>query len=125
MQGVPRLENLRVLLVEDDYYLAGDAERALRGAGALIEGPYPSQSQAEEALERRRPDCAMIDINLGDGPSFELAKRLRRHQVPFVFLTGYDPEVIPAEFSDVCCLHKPIEFSHMVQSIAELMQRAA
>jgi PAS domain S-box-containing protein len=125
MHGAPKLENLRVLLVEDDYYLAGDAERALRGAGALVEGPYPSQSQAEDALARQRPDCAMIDINLGSGPSFELAKRLRLHQVPFVFLTGYDQDVIPLEFSDVTCLHKPIEFGDLVQSIAELMQRAA
>ena len=125
MHGGLKLDNLRVLLVEDDYYLASDAERALRGAGAVVEGPYPSQSLAEDALARQRPDCAMIDINLGSGPSFELAKRLRQHQVPFVFLTGYDRGVIPAEFSDVTCLHKPIEFGDMVQSIAQLMQRAA
>jgi PAS domain S-box-containing protein len=125
MHQAPKLGNLRVLVVEDDFYLAGDAERALRGAGALVQGPYPSQSQAEDALARQRPDCAMIDINLGSGPSFELAKQLRQHRVPFVFLTGYDGDVIPAEFSDVTCLHKPIEFGDMIESIATLMQRAA
>jgi PAS domain S-box-containing protein len=125
MHDAPKLENLRILLVEDDFYLAGDAERALRGAGAVVEGPYPSQSQAEDALARQRPDCAMIDINLGSGPSFELARRLRQHQVPFVFLTGYDRDLIPQEFSDVRCLQKPVEFRDMVQSIVELVQRAA
>ena len=63
-------------------------------------------------------------INLRGGPSFELAKRLRVHQVPFVFLTGYDQDMIPAEFSDVLCLHKPIEFGDMVESIVELTRRA-
>jgi PAS domain S-box-containing protein len=125
MQDAPRLENLRVLVVEDDFYLAGDAERALRGAGAVVEGPYHSQSQAEDAVARRRPDCAVIDINLGSGPSFELAKQLRLHKVPFVFLTGYAPNMIPVEFSDVQCLHKPIGFGDMVQSIADLIRHAA
>jgi two-component sensor histidine kinase/CheY-like chemotaxis protein len=125
MHDAPRLENLHVLVVEDDFYLAGDAERALRGAGAVVQGPYHSQSEAQDAVARRRPDCAMIDINLGSGPSFELAKQLRLHRVPFVFLTGYDPDMIPAEFSDVRCLHKPIEFGDMVQSIADLFRRVA
>ena len=124
MHDAPKLENLRVLLVEDDFYLACDAQRALRGAGALVEGPYPSQSQAEDALARQRPDCAMIDINLGSGPSFALARQLRQQQVPFVFLTGYDRNSIPQEFSDVRCLQKPVEFKDMVQSIAELVQRS-
>ena len=125
MHDGPRLENLRVLVVEDDFYLAGDTERALRGAGAVVDGPYPSHSQAQESLVRRLPDCAMIDINLGSGPSFELAKQLRLCKVPFVFLTGYDRDVIPAEFSDVRCLHKPVGFGDMVQSIADLVRRAA
>jgi CheY-like chemotaxis protein len=125
MQDAPTLENLRVLVVEDDYYLAGDAERALRGAGAVVEGPFSSQRQAQDALARQRPDCAMIDINLGSGPSFELAKLLRVQNIPFIFLTGYDQELIPVEFSDVRRLHKPIAFADMVQSIAELLRRPA
>jgi DNA-binding response OmpR family regulator len=67
----------------------------------------------------------MIDINLGTGPSFELAKQLRQQQVPFVFLTGYDPQMIPADFSGVRCLQKPIEFGDMVQAIADLIRCAS
>jgi two-component sensor histidine kinase/CheY-like chemotaxis protein len=125
MQGQPQLEKVRVLVVEDDYFVAADAERALRGAGAAVEGPHASLRQAQEALGRGRPDCAMIDINLKGGPSFELAQLLRVHKVPFVFLTGYDRDMIPPEFADVRCLHKPIELRDMVQSIAELLQRNA
>jgi two-component sensor histidine kinase/CheY-like chemotaxis protein len=124
MHDARKLENLRVLVVEDDYYLARDAERALRGAGAVVDGPHRSQRQAQEALAIQRPDCAMIDINLGGGPSFALATLLREHHVPFIFLTGYDQDMIPAEFSDVRCLHKPIEFGDMVQSITEFVCRA-
>jgi DNA-binding response OmpR family regulator len=81
-----------------------------------------SQSQAEDALARQRPDCAMIDINLGSGPSFDLAKRLRQQHVPFVFVTSY-ADMIPVEFADIRCLHKPIEFRDIVRSVAELMRR--
>jgi hypothetical protein len=33
------LRGHRILVVEDDYYLATDAARALRGAGAEVIGP--------------------------------------------------------------------------------------
>ncbi|GJD82053.1 sensor histidine kinase [Methylobacterium gregans] len=38
MTGEPDLDGLRILVVEDDYYLATDTARALRGAGAEVIG---------------------------------------------------------------------------------------
>ena len=42
MPEKPELGGRRVLVVEDEYYIASDTARALQGAGALILGPFAS-----------------------------------------------------------------------------------
>ena len=124
MAGEFDLSGQRVLVIEDDFYLAKDAARALRGAGAEVLGPCPNEDAARDALEERRPDAAVVDINLGRGPSFKLAAILKDSGIPFVFTTGYDPEVIPAEFGNVERLQKPVQLRKVVGAIAKLVNKA-
>lgn len=121
MTGEPDLGGRRVLVVEDDYYLATDAARALAGAGAEVLGPYATEAQAREELQQQRPDAVLLDINLGLGPTFKLAETLKDQSVPFVFVTGYDQDVVPAEFADVGRLEKPVQLRRVVSTIAELL----
>lgn len=122
MMGKEELSGHRVLVVEDDYYLATDTARALQGAGARVVGPCPTEEAARAALEQEEPTAALIDINLGAGPSFILARLLRQQNVPFVFVTGYDEGVIPTEFSDVERLQKPVELRRVVRFLAETLR---
>ena len=124
MTGEPDLTGRRILVVEDDYYLATDTARALRGAGAEVMGPYATEEDARAELNEQRPDAAVVDINLGRGPSFKLAETLKDGCIPFVFTTGYDVEVIPAEFDSVERLQKPLELRHIVGAITKLMTAA-
>jgi PAS domain S-box-containing protein len=122
MSGEPRLEGRRVLVIEDDFYLAGDTEGALLGAGAQVIGPFGREEPAIEAILREAPHAAVVDINLGSGASFEAARVLDRAGVPFVFLTGYDQTSIPDEFAGVTRLQKPIELRQVVRAVAEVVQ---
>ena len=121
MTGEPDLTGRRVLVVEDDYYLATDAARALRGAGAEVLGPCATEEDARAELAVGRPDAAVVDINLGSGPSFKLAQTLMDLSIPFVFTTGYDAEVIPADFEGVERLQKPLQLRQIVGAVAKLM----
>jgi two-component SAPR family response regulator len=120
MSSTAELAGRRVLIVEDDYYLAADAEQALKNAGASIIGPVARSPEALRLLEETRPDCAVVDINLGLGPSYDVAATLRASSVPFVFVTGYDARAIPAEFADIERLAKPVDVWRMVRAIARL-----
>ena len=120
MTGEADLTGLRVLVVEDDYYLASDTARALRGAGADVMGPCATEADARAALADRRPDAVVVDINLGPGPSFKLAETLEDNGIPFVFTTGYDPEVIPAEFESIERLQKPLQLRQIIGAVARL-----
>ncbi|MDV2984364.1 UNVERIFIED_CONTAM: PAS domain-containing protein [Methylobacteriaceae bacterium AG10] len=121
MTGEPDLSGHRVLVVEDDYYLATDTARALLSAGAEVIGPCPTEEAARDALEDGAPEAALVDINLGSGPSFTLAALLRERGVPFVFITGYDEGVIPPDFADVERLQKPVELRRVVHFLAETL----
>lgn len=119
------LSGRRILVVEDDFYLASDAARALRSAGAEIVGPIPRSAMALDILARDGIQAAVVDINLGgDGPSFELADALKRHGVPFVFVTGYDQVVIPERLCDVVTVQKPADMKAVVQAVVGLLARS-
>lgn len=114
------LASRRVMVVEDEYYIAIDAARVLVASGADVIGPYPRTEDALTALARGRPDCAVLDINLGRGSEFALAERLRQQRIPFLFFTGYDGDVIPARFADVTRLEKPVNPAHLVRAVEAL-----
>jgi DNA-binding response OmpR family regulator len=117
------LQGQSILVVEDDYYLASDAARALQAAGADVLGPCATEEQAITLLDGAQPNAAVLDINLGAGPSFTLAHLLNERAVPLLFLSGYDDEVIPADFADTVKLQKPVELARMVIALANLTRR--
>ena len=124
MAGEARLDGAVILVVEDEYYIATDTARALQGAGADVVGPFPTETAARSAIDEQRPDAVVVDINLGTGPSFKLAETLRDRGIPFVFVTGYDQQVIPEEFSDVERLEKPVQLRRVVGAVSALLTPA-
>ncbi len=117
------LGGLSILIIEDDFYLADDAQQALEAAGAAVLGPVSNADDALELLARTRPDCALVDVNLGGGANFVSAEALQRLGVPFVFLTGYDESIIPAQFASIPRLQKPAARSALLAALAETARR--
>ncbi|MBX5239606.1 PAS domain S-box protein [Rhizobium sp. NLR22b] len=121
MTGAPDLTGKTVLVVEDDYYIASDTAAALRGAGAEVFGPCPTEEDALRFLDEETPTAVVLDLNLGGGgPRFEIAHKLLERGTPFVFLTGYNPDVIPDELADVARLQKPFTLGDVVEAVSKL-----
>lgn len=114
------LSGRRVLVVEDDYFLATDTCQWLLDAGAEVVGPTPDAEEACGLLDRERVDSAVVDINLGLGPTYEVASRLNRDQVPFLFATGYDRSALPPQFLDMPRIEKPFRQSDLVKAVTAL-----
>lgn len=111
------LSGRRVLVVEDDYFLATDTCQWLLEAGAEVVGPTGDATEACGLLDRECVDSAVVDINLGLGPTYEVARRLNRDQVPFLFATGYDRSALPAQFQDNPRIEKPFHQSDLVRAV--------
>jgi len=119
---VTQLAGRRVLLVEDDYFLAEEMCCILDAAGAEIVGPA---GRVEEAIslinEADRLDAAMLDVNLHDVTVTPVADLLRERGVPFCFTTGYDQAAVPERHADVCRLEKPVETAAAVREILRML----
>jgi CheY-like chemotaxis protein len=113
-----RLKGRRVLVVEDDYFLAHDLKDELAGAGAEVIGPIGRVSDALHLVTTGEPlDGAVLDINLGGQMVYAVADALRARNVPFVFTTGYDAETIPAEYAAVTRYEKPTQLAKLGEAL--------
>jgi CheY-like chemotaxis protein len=116
------LTGRRVLIVEDEYFLADDIARALRALDAEIEGPVGDVKDALAILnERRMIDGAVLDVNLRSASIYPVARALRSRGIPFVFTTGYDRSAIDPEFADVPLWEKPLDVAAMTRELSELI----
>jgi CheY-like chemotaxis protein len=116
------LEGRRVLVIEDEYFLADDIVGALTALGARIVGPYGDLEEAADIVGRDVAiDAAVMDINLRSQMVFPLARLLRSRQVPLVFTTGYDKSAIEPEFRDVRLWSKPLDINAMARELAGMI----
>ena len=120
-----QLTGRRILVVEDEYFLADDIGKTLRALGAEIVGPVGHLEDAVEILQDSNAlDAAVLDVNLRNGMIFPIARELRARHVPFVFTTGYDKISIISEFQDVQLLEKPIDLAAVARKLAALIDDA-
>ena len=111
-----------VLLVEDSLIIALDAEDLLVRLGATSVHTEPSALGAIAAIEMKRPDLAILDINLGDHDSVPIANRLNEVGVPFMFATGYgEQSQLPDQHKSRPVLQKPYTLASLSRRLGELL----
>ena len=119
----PSLTGRRVLVVEDEYFLADDLGRALTQLGAEVLGPVATRAEAFELLSTgERIDLAVLDINLQGESVFPVADTLLEQGVPFLFATGYDQTAIPAQYQQVPRWEKPFAPEALAQALSMIMR---
>ncbi|WP_170976505.1 hypothetical protein [Rhizobium sp. FKL33] len=113
------LAGASILLVEDDYFVAAEAEAQLRDGGADVLGPSASVVFALALLEGRpSPSAALRDIRLDDETVFPLAEALADRGVPYVFITGYGADEIPVSERERPVFHKPACWNAVIAALA-------
>jgi two-component SAPR family response regulator len=123
MRTDPDLSEHRVLVVEDEFFIAEEINSALERCHATVVGPVPTIAEARKLAHRERPDCAILDINVRGEMIFDFADELRALTVPFVFASGYDAPVVPPRFSDVPRVEKPLNVDRLIRTLARRAER--
>lgn len=113
-----------VLVVEDDYFLADAMSRMLQAGGAEVVGPVPSVAAALRLLRTRRPDAAVLDVNIGQETVFPVADALAADGVPFLFVTAADKVARPERHDMAPWLSKPAEASTTVRELVRILDAA-
>ena len=122
--GTKLLQGCRVLIAEDEYFLANDLAQAFKQCGAHIVGPCSEFEDAFLQAAKDHLDAAIIDINLHGKKAFPVADALALHGIPFVFCSGYDASVVPERFRDVKLWQKPFDVAALVNHIGALCREA-
>ncbi len=125
VETVARIENVAdnktVLLVEDNIILAMDMVESLSRLGAARIETASTVDAAMLEIERNDFDFAVLDMNLRGEVSFEIARKLKESDVPFLFVTGYGSQInVPGELAQIEILTKPVEEAALSTAVSRL-----
>ena len=110
-----------ILILEDQALIALDIEDLFLNAGFETIQVISSCADAERWLVANKPDVAIIDIKLRDGPCVEVAKTLVEREIPFVVHTG-DPDLQKdGIFSKGKWVIKPSQPNELLTVVDELL----
>ncbi|MFN3932749.1 MAG: response regulator [Brevundimonas sp.] len=112
------LKGLRLLIVEDEYFIAVDTAEKLAAEGAIVVGPVATVGEALQILaEHIKLDGAVLDLNLGEEKALPVADALTARGIPFIFATSYAKGDTPARFADIPCFSKPIDVGKVARAL--------
>ena len=88
-----------VLILEDNFIISLDI------AGLVTESLHavPVMARSVATAMKMIPDdiaLAFLDIDVGDGESYPVAQKLAEWDIPFIFVSGKNRELLPDEFRE-------------------------
>jgi len=110
-----------ILLVEDNLLIALDAQQLLEDMGAKKIHSASSVNRALEVIQESAIDFAVLDINLGNETSLQIADKLKSEGIPFLFASGYDSkDILDNSHSGTPIVRKPYSSEDLVSGISLL-----
>jgi hypothetical protein len=110
------LRGRRVLIVEDEVFIARDLADYFGQLGAEVIGPV--LTLAEGFGLAARAEAAVLDISLRGEMSFPLAEVLLARDVPFVCFTAYAGLAVPDHLRAVERYVKPVFYTRTRRTLA-------
>lgn len=116
---------LRILIVEDDFFVALDEKSVLEAQGWVVVGPAATLTAAVRAAREELVDCAFLDVNLHGEQVTEAAAVLSERGIPFTLVSAYAREALPCELlTNALHIQKPYRSRDLVAAVAEMMAKS-
>jgi len=114
--------NLKILLVEDNPFIAEDLKNSLELVGYSVSEPLFSGEEAIALMKKEHFDLAVLDIELeGKLTGLEVGKRISEiKQTPIIFITGAEYEGYRKEAMEIGAhsfLNKPFNEKNLINAI--------
>lgn len=137
MAGQPRSDSRRedgaaesgptsksVLIVEDDFLIALNAELALKDAGYEPIGPVRDEAKAIEVALSEKPDIVLLDLHLANGGSGQRVaeKVAQATSTAIIFMSGNltpDMRKALAVFEPAGMVGKPYSDAQLLRAVQE------
>ena len=116
------LAGLRVLVVEDEMLVSLLIEDILEAEGCAIVGPYSRFDAALSASRIEAFDLAVLDVNLAGTKVFPVADVIAERNIPFLFLSGYGRNAVPAAHPEWRVCNKPFSTDDLTSMLRQLLK---
>lgn len=108
----------RILIVEDEHFLAEDIREELEGFGVEVVGPASDVSSAIRMIDVDAPiDGAILDVNIKGETVFPVADLLMDQGVPFVFASGFEPGLEASRYPGFVLCRKPLKLNQIAEAL--------
>ncbi|MBI2716339.1 MAG: response regulator [Rhizobiales bacterium] len=114
----------RVLVVEDEYLIRMLLEDMLADLGYAIAGAVGTIAEASQFAAGGAFDVAILDVNVDGEEVYPVADILVKRGLPFVFVTGYGEDSLPAKYRSRPALQKPFQAEQLRSTLAGLLAAA-
>ena len=127
--SAPRLENAKILIVDDDPDVLESIEAALESEGALTMTAMDGNEGVDLCLTHK-PDLVVLDMMLPSRSGFLVLERIKgREDSPMVIMvtanSGKRHQAYAESLGVDGYLLKPFPLEHLLAKAAELMRRRA
>jgi CheY-like chemotaxis protein len=109
----------RLLVVEDEMFVAMLIEDILTDLGCQVVGPAASVAEALRLAGSAPLDGAVLDVNLGTETVYPVADALQRAHVPYVFVTGYSAASLAEAHRGQPLIQKPFNPDSFATQLAQ------
>jgi DNA-binding NtrC family response regulator len=128
-EGLPEagdsgLAGVRVLVVEDTWFVAAALKDLLESFGIRVVGPAATTTDAERLVAAQRPELAVIDVNLKGETAHDLIDRLCDEGVGVVVVSGYAGLPRLTDKAAVI-LQKPIDAPDLIAGLRQAVSGVA
>jgi DNA-binding response OmpR family regulator len=115
---------LSVLLVDDEYLIALDAEQILKEFGVKRVEIAATLAKAEKQATLGEFDIAVLDVNLNGQVSFPIAQTFAQRGIPVVFASGYELQdrTVPG-YDNPVCVTKPYTSDRLKDALSTALAR--
>ncbi|MCA0400253.1 MAG: GAF domain-containing protein [Proteobacteria bacterium] len=107
------------LLVEDNLLIALDGKSMLEEMGFSEVFLAANLAEANDIASAKDLSAAVLDFELGDETTAELAERLSKDGIPCIFATGYGEALQLGTPSDIALIQKPFSVESLRRALIE------
>jgi DNA-binding response OmpR family regulator len=100
------LRGAHILLLEDEALINFATTDILEEMGCRVTACMRLE-ECFAAIERERPDAAVLDVYINGVLSYDLAEQLHARGTPIVFLTGYASPALTGKWNEFARCLKP------------------
>lgn len=120
---MPASRTPRILVLEDELFIAMTTQDTLEAGGYEVVGPCSTVEGALELLSCEALDAAVLDVNIRNETSYDVAEKLDELGIPWCVTTGYAPGDLGPSFERALILVKPVLSEELLETVASLVGR--